>query len=70
MVYAEYICLGFCLLHLLYSLYQSFRFKKRVTGICEQCLTPKVDGEEHVCDLTGEQIKALTAFILSLREVK
>lgn len=70
MKYIDYVCIALCVLHLLYSLFQSFRFKKRVTGICEQCLSPKIDGEKHVCDLTGEQIKALTSFILSLREVK
>lgn len=68
MAYMDYVCIAFCGLHLLYSIFERFRFRSRVTAICEKCNAPVPDLSTHDCELTSTQLKALIAFVSALKE--
>lgn len=70
MPYIDYICIALCGLHLLFSIYERFRFKSRVESICSKCNLPVSDLSTHDCELTSTQLKALTAFVVALKDSK
>lgn len=78
--YIEFFCLGFCFLHMIFSFVQSFIQHKKIKSICEKCLSPVLEGEEHqcseavlharelVCSLPEEQLILLSQFVQFLKK--
>lgn len=68
--YIEICCLGFCFLHMIISFVQSFIQHKKIKSVCEKCLSPVVEGEEHVCSniLSSDQLELLVKLIESIRK--
>lgn len=62
--------LVFLTLHCLFFVIEVIRSRslnKKITKICEECHLPVLDGEDHDCKLTSEQLQQLYTFVKSLR---
>lgn len=62
----ELCCISFCFLHLLIGLINGILQKKKLDHICEKCISPVYEGEEHNCILSDKQLKKLSSFIKSV----
>lgn len=68
MNYIDYICIAVCVLHFVVSFISSLIQRKKINMLCDKCNSPIVEGEQHDCELTSSQLKALTNFILELKK--
>lgn len=66
-LFCTLVCVCFCVGHFIVSLVNAKRMNKKITSICEKCGVCLTDGEEHDCELSSSQLKALTSFVLSLK---
>lgn len=61
------VCLFTCAFHLIHSVVSSLKLNKRIDKLCEKCGMPVVEGEEHLCSLTPEQLDKIVALVVSLK---
>ncbi|UPW41621.1 hypothetical protein [Peromfec virus RodF8_38] len=70
--YLEYIILGLAVLgyvvHFLVTLVFSIKNNRKITKLCDKCNIPIVEGEEHDCSLSSEQLLKLVDFVKSLKD--
>lgn len=62
------LCLIFCLIHTIGQWIHAVKLGKKIDSVCEKCGSPVISDEEHTCSLSNTQLKALTAFVMALKE--
>lgn len=67
--YLDYVCIGFCVLHMIFEIFSNKSMQKKIVSLCTKCFHPVYQDEDHSCDqsLTSVQLNALVAFVQSLK---
>lgn len=62
-----FVCGCFCFIHLIVGIISSISQNRKIERICNKCGSPVLEGENHTCTLSYEELSAIVAFVRDLK---